>query len=243
MMRRLLLAAAAVAVAPPAFAAPAHHPAHRAAPAHHAAAPAARDWSRVVAMTPEGGFRMGNPAARVKLVEYGSLTCPHCAAFAREGEAALVQTYVKTGKVSYEYRNYVLNGIDVAATLLARCSGPSGFFPMSQTLYATQKDWVDRISGLGQAEKDRIKAMPEGQRLVRIAQAGGLTQVAARYGVAPARANQCLSDAAAVERLGKMVQAADALGVTGTPTFFVNGVMADTNVWTGLEPLIRNAGG
>src|SRR3954469_1746838 len=136
-----LLAAAALAF--PAAAAPVHH---RAAPARHAAS--ARDWSRVVVATPEGGFRMGNPAARVKLLEYGSLTCPHCAAFAREGEAALVQNYVRTGRVSYEYRNYILNGIDIVASLLARCSGPSGFFPMAQNLYATQQQWIGRITGL-----------------------------------------------------------------------------------------------
>ena len=240
MKRRLLLAAAATAaVAAPAFAAPAHR---ALAPVRHAA-PAARDWSRVVAATPDGGFRMGNPAARVNLVEYGSLTCPHCAAFAREGEAALVQNYVRTGRISYEYRNYILNGVDVVATLLTRCSGPAGFFPMAQTLYATQPQWVGRINGLGQVQKDQLKAMPEGRRLVRLAQIGGLTQVAARYGVAPARASQCLADKAALDRLGRMVQAADALGVTGTPTFFINGIMADVNTWAGLEPMIRSAGG
>lgn len=237
-MKPLMLFTAAAAVAAPALAVPAH----RAVPVRHAA-PAARDWSRVVVTTPEGGFRMGNPAARVKLVEYGSLTCPHCAAFAHEGEPALVQTYVRTGSVSYEYRNYVLNGIDVVATLLARCSGTSGFFPMSLALYATQPQWIGRISGLSQAQKDQIKALPEGQRLVRLAQIGGLTQVAARYGVAPARASQCLGDKAALDRLGSMVEAANALGVDGTPTFFVNGTRADTNLWSGLEPLIRNAGG
>ncbi|HEX2762279.1 MAG TPA: thioredoxin domain-containing protein, partial [Allosphingosinicella sp.] len=53
-------------------------------------APVARDWTRTVVATPEGGFRMGNPAARVKLVEYGSLTCGHCAAFSRAGVGTLL---------------------------------------------------------------------------------------------------------------------------------------------------------
>jgi protein-disulfide isomerase len=237
-MKALIVFAAAAALAVPAAAAPAH----RAAPARHAA-PAGRDWSRTVAMTAEGGFRMGNPAAPVKLVEYGSLTCPHCGAFAREGEPLLVRNYVRTGRVSYEYRNYVLNGIDVVATLLARCSGTGGFFPMAQALYATQPQWIGRINGLSAAQKDAVKAMPEARRLARLAQIGGLVQVAGRYGVSPARANQCLADKAALDRLGKMVEAADAMGVTGTPTFFINGTMANTNTWTGLEPLIRSAGG
>ena len=242
-MKAAIFLAAAAAVAAPAAAAPAHRaaPVHRVAPARHAAP--ARDWSRVVATTAVGGFRMGNPAAPVKLVEYGSLTCPHCAAFAREGEPALVDKYVRTGRVSYEYRNYVLNGIDVVATLLARCSGTGGFFPMAQALYATQPQWIGRINGLAAAQKDALKAMPEAQRLVRLGEIGGLTQVAGRYGVSAARANQCLADKAALDRLGKMVEAGNALGVEGTPTFFINGVAANTNVWTGLEPLISNAGG
>jgi protein-disulfide isomerase len=234
-----IFAAAAAVLAAPLPAAPAHR---AAAPGRHAA-PTARDWSRVVAMTPEGGFRMGNPAAPVKLVEYGSLVCPHCAAFAREGEAALVQNYVRTGRTSYEYRNYVLNGADVVATLLARCSGPAGFFPMVQSLYATQPQWIGRITGLSQAQKDQLKAMPDAARLVRLGQIGGLTQIAGRYGVTPARANQCLADKAAFDRLGKMIEAAGALGVDGTPTFFINGVFANTNGWAGLEPLLRSAGG
>ena len=68
-------------------------------------AAAARDWSRTVAVTPEGGFRMGNPAAHVKVVEYGSLACPHCRHFEETGYRPLVQKYVRTGQVSYEFRN------------------------------------------------------------------------------------------------------------------------------------------
>ncbi|MBV8685461.1 MAG: DsbA family protein [Alphaproteobacteria bacterium] len=213
-----------------------------AAPARRAAPPAAHDWSRTVAATPEGGFRMGNPAARVKLVEYGSLTCPHCAAFANNGSRQLVAGYVKTGKVSYEFRNMVLNGIDVTASLLARCAGPAGFFGMSETLYATQPQWVGRISGLSEAQKNQLKDLPEGQRLGRLADIGGLTQVAARYGVAPARGKQCLADPAGLDRLGKMYEAAQAMGVQGTPTFFVNGAVVDGITWAEVEPALRRAG-
>jgi protein-disulfide isomerase len=213
-----------------------------AAPVHRAA-PAARDWARTVVATPEGGFRMGNPAAPVTLVEYGSLTCPHCRAFAQEGTPKLIAAYVKTGKLSYEYRNYILNGIDVTASLLARCAGPGGFFPMAETLYATQPQWIERIVKMPQAQKDALKALPEGQRLVRLGEIGGLLQVAVRYGVAPARGRQCLANPAGLDRLGKMAQAAQALGVTGTPTFFLNGNMLEVNEWPAVEPLIRQATG
>jgi protein-disulfide isomerase len=247
-LRRFLKAAAALTVvaAAAATAAPVRHkaPVARAkAPAPRAKAPVARDWSRTVLATPEGGFRMGNPAARVKLVEYGSLTCPHCAHFSETGTPALVAQYVRTGKVSYEYRNFILNGIDAAAVLLARCGGAAHYFPFVEQAYATQKEWLGRVGALSAAQKAQLQALPEGQRLGKVADFAGLYTLAARNGVTPARGKQCLADTAALDRLGKMYEAASALGVTGTPTFFVNGRRADTNEWSGIEPLIRQAGG
>ena len=75
-------------------------------------------------MTPEGGFRMGNPAAPIKLIEYGSLACPHCRHFAETGYKPLLQNYVRTGRVSYEFRNLLISGPDISVSLLARCFGP-----------------------------------------------------------------------------------------------------------------------
>jgi len=232
--------AAIVSIAPSADAAPVRR---AAPPAHRSAAPAARDWSRTVVATPEGGFRMGNPAAPIRLVEYGSLTCPHCAAFAQTGIQPLLAGYVRSGKATYEFRNYVLNGIDVTASLLARCAGPSGFFAMAETLYATQPQWVRRISGMTAAQKDQVKALPENQRLVRLGDIGGLTQLAGRFGVPPARGRQCLADPAGLDRLGKMYEAAQAKGVLGTPTFFVNDVRVEGVSWAEVEPALRKAGG
>jgi protein-disulfide isomerase len=228
----LLLASAAVA-APLAFAA---------APLAEAAAPR-RDWPRTVVQTPEGGFRMGNPAARVKLVEYGSLTCGHCAAFARAGMAPLVATYVRSGKVSYEFRNYILNGLDVAASLVARCGGPGRFFPLADKLYATQGQWMGRMAALTQAQKDQLNAAPEAERLGRLADMVGLTRLAAQHGIAPAQAKHCLADRAALARLGRMAEAAEAQGVAGTPTFFFNGANIGTHNWATLEPILRESAG
>jgi 2-hydroxychromene-2-carboxylate isomerase len=70
-----------------------------------------------------------------------------------------------------------------------------------------------------------------------------LTQAAAQAGLPPARTNACLSDAAALKRLIAMAEAAEARGVEGTPTFFINGVAAPVNDWPGIEALIIKAGG
>ncbi|MEA3051932.1 MAG: hypothetical protein QOG72_835 [Sphingomonadales bacterium] len=213
-----------------------------AAPARRTA-PAAVNWSRNIVATPEGGFRMGNPGARVKLVEYGSLTCVHCAAFSRDGMAPLLATYVHSGKVSYEYRNFILNGLDVAATLVARCGGPGRFFPVADRLYATRDQWMGRAGSLTAAQKAQLKALPENQRLGRLAEFAGITQIAAQQGIAPVQAKRCLTDQAGLDRLTRMVEAAEALGVGGTPTFFINGANIGSHTWATLEPILRDSAG
>jgi protein-disulfide isomerase len=217
-------------------------PAAAAAPAGKAATRQS-DWSRTVVATPEGGFRMGNPAAKVKLIEYGSLTCSHCATFAKEGMGSLLGTYVRSGKVSYEYRNMVLNGLDVAATLVARCGGPARFFPVTDKLYATQDQWKDRVKKLTDAQKQALNALPENQRLGRLADLAGITGIAAQHGIGAAQAKACLEDRAAFDRLGTMNEAATTAGVPGTPTFFLNGANVGSHNWATLEPLLREAAG
>ena len=94
------------------------------APAQRGPARATHDWTSVAARTPEGGVRLGNPAAPIKLVEYFSTTCPHCAALARESRPAIM-AQIRSGRLSLEYRNYVLNGYDLAAAFHRR----AGFEP------------------------------------------------------------------------------------------------------------------
>ena len=213
------------------------------APAAALSAPARpADWAAIVAATPEGGFRMGNPAAPVKLVEYGSLTCPHCAQFTAEAAAPL-RARVRSGKVSYEFRNYILNGIDVTASLVARCAPPQHFFALIEELYASQPAWVGHISGLPQEEKDKIRQLGTGERLVRLAEAGGLIPLAARHGLPAARAKQCLADPAGLDRLGTMADAAEARGVEGTPTFFINDQRVPGMTWAEIDAALKAAGG
>lgn len=197
------------------------------------AAPA--DWSRTVVATPEGGFRMGRPNAPVKLVEYGSLVCSHCRHFAETGVDPLVSGYVRTGKVSWEFRPYILSGLDIAANLLAGCGGARSFFPMAHDFYAAQAVWGSRID---QAQSDRIASLPESQMYAEFAKAAGIVPVAVKRGISQQRANQCLRDGAAALRLAKIAEAANGLGVTGTPTFFINGRKTDAYDWPSLKPLL-----
>jgi protein-disulfide isomerase len=117
-------------------------PAASRAPVRHRHAPI--DWTRTVVATPDGGFRIGNPQAKVAVVEFMSFTCPHCGAFAAEGFPAIRDKYVRTGKVSFEMRSALRDRADLVAATLAQCAGPAHFFAMADALFAAQSDWETR---------------------------------------------------------------------------------------------------
>ncbi len=206
-----------------------------------AAAAPSHDWSRVVVATPQGGFRMGNPRAKVKLVEYGSLACPHCRHFEETGFKPLVQNYVRTGRVSYEFRNFLLNAPDIAVSLLAHCAGASKFFPMSEMVFETQPQWIQKIEAISDTEKAEIDKMSDADRIVRLGEIAGFPQIAARFGVAPARAHQCLADPKGLQLLLDMTKTAADAGIDHTPTFLIDGKVADAATWEQLEPELKAA--
>jgi protein-disulfide isomerase len=207
-------------------------------------APNNGDWSTVVTKSPEGGFVMGNPNAKVKLVEYGSMTCPHCAEFEEQGGKALVDNYVKKGLVSWEFRNFVRDPFDVAATLLARCGGEANFFGMTRTMFHDQRNWIGKLQNADQATMQQLQTMPPGQQFSTIADLAGLKTFAAQRGVPRAKAEQCLGNEADVNQLVQMNSDATTQypGFPGTPTFILNGTMAEnTATWAALEPKLKEA--
>jgi protein-disulfide isomerase len=212
--------------------------------AQKVAPPKGGDWSQLVSATPAGGFVMGNPNAKVKLVEFGSMTCPHCREFDEKGVPSLISKYVKTGQVSWEFRNYVRDGFDLAASLIARCNGPKSFFPLTRALYKDQPDWVAKIQA---APEDQLKSMqdlPPNQQFVALAKVAGLPQWAAARGVALPKTNQCLSNQHSVDQLVQMASDTTTQfpDFAGTPTFVINGKMLDkTATWDLLEPQLKTA--
>ena len=208
------------------------------------AAPAGTDWTTTVAQTPEGGMRMGNPNAPVQLVEFASMTCSHCRDFAAQSSPALYDRYVKTGQVSYEFRNFVMNPIDLAASLLARCGGPQPFFTLTEQMFANQDDMLNRVQA-GGAALQAAQQSPGAQALVKTAEVAGLDKFVAMRGIPAAKANACLTNEAELNRLVAMNQAAvKDHSVQGTPTFLINGEVvapppAGTSLWDGLESKIK----
>ena len=221
----------------------------QAASANSAHATRGKDWSQVVSATAAGGFIMGNPNARVKLVEYGSMTCPHCAHFDEDSVPRLIGDYVKSGKVSWEFRNYVRDTIDVSASLVARCGGAKHFFPLTRALFKDQRTWEKKVADAPQDELTRLESLGPDEQFVAAAKIAGFQQWAAAHGITPARAKQCLTDAASIN---KLVQMADDTttqfpNFPGTPSFTINGTMVEfgaitaAQVWPTLESRIKSA--
>ena len=205
---------------------------------------AARDWSTVVASTPEGGFRMGDPAAPMKIVEYGSFTCPHCAHFTEEGFPVIVRDYVRTGKASFEDRPFVRDPIDMAAALIARCASPAAFFPVTHRIFGARDQWIGKFQALSSEQLQQINALPVPQRMVRFANAGGLTLIGSQAGIPAAKAQQCLADKKGLDQLVAMREAAvNRYAIQGTPSFLVNGKKQEAHDWSSLQPLLKPPAG
>ncbi|MBA3511049.1 thioredoxin domain-containing protein [Sphingomonas sp.] len=203
------------------------------------APPQGGDWAQVVTQTPAGGYMMGNPDAAVKLVEYASMTCPHCAEFAETGVKPLVDKYVKSGRASFELRNYVRDGLDMALALIARCGGPQRFFPLTDAMFTSQREFFERAQAAPAEQQQALSQSAQGY-----AQLAGLQSWAAQRGVPSARQQQCLSNQAEIDKLVQMTT--DATNqypdFPGTPTFTINGKMVeDGGTWAQLEPKLRDA--
>jgi protein-disulfide isomerase len=212
------------------------------APLTHIPAPNNGDWTRVVTMTPEGTYVMGNPAAPVKLVEYASITCPHCGEFSETGGAPLRDTYVRSGQVSWEYRPYLLFPSDPGIFLMLRCLDPAAFFHTSEQIYADQRTWLTRLQATPAEQQQAIEQLPTAQKAAAYLRASGLDAFFRQRGVPEARMNQCLADENALRQLGEIKLRGDSQdGVTGTPTFIVNGAKQEAGSWLQLEPLLRRA--
>jgi len=214
------------------------------AAAKPAAKAPARDWTHVVAATPAGGFVLGNPKAKVKLVEYGSLTCPHCRAFDEEGVPTLLAKYVKPGQVSWEFRNYVRDAADLTAALIARCNGAGSFFPLVRALYKDQPVWFGKARDTPKEQLQHLADLPPQQQFVGMAKFAGLDAWAKARGVPAAKSSQCLTNLKSVDQLVQMTSDATEQhpDFPGTPTFLINGgLVKNAASWDQLEPQLKAA--
>jgi protein-disulfide isomerase len=203
-------------------------------------APAGKQWNDVIVPTNEGGLVMGNPAAPVKLVEYGSLSCPHCAKLSQDGHEK-IDAYVKSGKLSYEFRSFAIHPQDIPLTVLLRCAPTEASFGLMEQIYANFMDMETR-SEKGFPQAQAAQNQPPAQRLVTIADALGYTEFFSARGLSVDTQHKCLADTSAAAKVAKESEAISAKGIDSTPTVFINGTKQSTTEWDEINKALVAAG-
>ena len=157
-------------------------------------------------LAPSGQDRMlGQPEAPITIIEYASLSCPHCAHFATEVLPKLKEKWIDPGKARWVLRAFPLDEAALRAEMVARCAPPDRYFALIETLFATQDKWV--------VAKDWQTAL---QHIAQLA------------GVPKAKFDSCVADKALEDQVAQSrLTAASKLSVNSTPTFFINGKKFD----------------
>jgi len=144
---------------------------------------------------------LGNPDAPITIIEYSSLTCPHCASFHKNTLPELRKQYLETGKAKLIYRDFPFDGAALRASMLARCSGDGRFFGFLDVLFKTQETWARAA--------DPMKA---------------LEQVGRMGGLSAADVESCMKDEALMDGILRMrMRGEREFRIESTPTFIVNG--------------------
>jgi protein-disulfide isomerase len=149
---------------------------------------------------PLGDQVQGAENAPVTIVEYASMTCPHCSHFHETTYPEMKKKYIDTGKVRFIFREFPLDPLAAAAAMLARCAGKDKYFPLIDAFFSQQKDWVVQ------------KPL---QPMFNIAKQAGFTQQTF---------DECLANQQMLNGLEETrTRAAQKFNVNSTPTFFING--------------------
>ena len=189
-----------------------------------------------------GTHTVGNPDAELTLTEFVSYTCPHCAHFAADGDAALKLAYIPSGKVKVEFQSFLRNPIDIAASLLASCGEPWRFPAIHHAFMHNQPEWLGKAQKASEAQTQRWATGPYPARMRAIAADLGFYELMETQGIQRTEADLCLSDEAAMQAFIAQTQAAVANGVKGTPTFALNGeVIENVHGWEPLQPHLDEA--
>jgi protein-disulfide isomerase len=188
----------------------------------------------------DGGHLIGNPEADVKLIEFASYTCGHCANFARQGEGAIKLVYVPTGKVSFEIRHLLRDPVDLTAAMMAQCGDPAKFPRNHAEFMYRQSEWIEKASNATQAQMARWQfGMPSARRRA-IASDLGFYDLMDRRGYDRVELDRCLNDDAKAESMANQsVADIQTYNLRGTPSFVLNGeLLSQTHSWAALQPLL-----
>ena len=220
-------------------AAPAGSPIAKVAP------PAGQKWEDVVSATTSGGMLMGNPQATIKLVEYASLSCPHCARFAVEAMGPLKAEFVSSGRVSYEYRSFAIHPQDIPLTVLVRCAPKESFFPLVDQVYGNFEAMQTPLQDPAvQKAAEAASSLPPAQRYPALSDALKYTEFFAARGVSVDQAHACLANIATATDAANNAKKYGEAGINQTPTLVLNGFQLppEQSEWPKIADALRAAG-
>lgn len=200
-----------------------------------------KPWTATAALAPSGSFVIGNPKAKVKLIEYVSYTCPHCAHFSRDSAPVLKGKMIASGSTSLEVRSSIHDRYDLVAATLARCAGPGLFPKIHELLFTRQEEWLKQAAAFDQASGQANAGKSQPQIMRALADGAGLTGIAKAAGMTDSAIAACFANEANVAKTLQVAQAMQGK-ITGTPTFELNGKLIQNTDWAGLEPMLRAAG-
>ena len=206
-----------------------------------AAQDGAQNWNTAVKVQDDGHI-LGNPDAPVKLVEFMSYTCSHCAEFLDDGEGAIRLAYVPSGKVSFEIRHLLRDPVDLTAAVLTQCGDPKKFIGNHDAILSKQEEWMKTARDTTQAQRSRWQFGTVAARMQAIASDLGFYDILEARGYTRPELNRCLSNEAKIKSLADTSQRdIQTYNLQGTPSFLINGKLVDAHNWATLQPELDKA--
>ncbi|GGC11152.1 hypothetical protein GCM10011494_32360 [Novosphingobium endophyticum] len=198
------------------------------------------NWNARIGVTADGSHTLGNPDAPIKLTEYVSYTCSHCADFHRQSDAALRLTMVPKGQIQVTVTNLLRNPIDLTVAMLAACGDPKRFWVRHGAFMGTQDKWLPKVEKLSREQQARWYQGEMVNRMRAVASDFGFYAKVQQWGLDRAQADRCLGDKAMLEKLKEQQVTAQTLGISGTPSFVLNGKVQEVHDWGGLSRVLSD---
>lgn len=202
---------------------------------------APRNWTITVTRTDRDSYILGNPEAKVRLVEFISYTCPHCAHFEQESADQLKLGMIQPGSGNVEVRSWVRDPVDMTVAVLVRCGPKEKFFANHSAFLRRQNAWIGPLERMSPSQQQRWFTGDLATRMRYIATDFNLYAFMGTLGYDRQSVDRCLADTALADRLAdRTAEASRIHRVRGTPTFMIDGVvLAGTTEWSQLRPQLE----